>query len=124
MAGRIVSENDIDKSIVCECEEVSVAEVRYAIENLDIHNLIDLRRRTRVGMGTCQGELCACRAAGLIAKAGSCAAKAKADTAAFIDERWRGMFPVCWGDTLRENEYAEWVYAGVCGIKYEGEVHQ
>lgn len=33
-------------------------EVRYAVEALKVNNLIDLRRRTRVGMGTCQGELC------------------------------------------------------------------
>lgn len=121
MAAKIENANDIDKSMVCECEEVSVGEVRYALDNLDVNSLIDLRRRTRVGMGTCQGELCACRAAGLIAQADGCAAKAKSDTAKFIDERWRGMFPVCWGDTMRENEYAEWVYAGVCAMKNEGE---
>lgn len=121
----IHSDNSLDKSIICECEEVSVGEVQYAIDNLDVHNLIDLRRRTRVGMGTCQGELCACRAAGMLAKAGSCAAKAKDDTAKFIDERWRGMFPVSWGDTLRENEYAEWVYSGVCAMTNNTEeVHE
>ena len=58
-----------EQSLVCECEEVPESEVTNAIENLDVHNLVDLRRRTRVGMGTCQGELCACRAAGLLAKA-------------------------------------------------------
>jgi len=126
LAGGINLDDNVDKSVICECEEVSVGEVEYAIENLDVHNLIDLRRRTRVGMGTCQGELCACRAAGLLAKANGCAEKAKADTARFIDERWRGMFPVSWGDTLRENEYAEWVYAGVCGFTRDekGEVQR
>ena len=61
--------DEYDASLVCECEEVSVGEVRYAINELDVHNLVDLRRRTRVGMGTCQGELCACRAAGMLADA-------------------------------------------------------
>ena len=55
-----------DRSLVCECEEVSVGEVKYAMEKLHVHDLLNLRRRTRVGMGTCQGELCACRAAGVM----------------------------------------------------------
>ena len=51
---------------MCECEAVTAGEVQYAVENLTVNSLLDLRRRTRVGMGTCQGELCACRAAGLL----------------------------------------------------------
>ena len=51
--------------MVCECEAVTAGEVRYAVDELNVNNLVDLRRRTRVGMGTCQAELCACRAAGL-----------------------------------------------------------
>ena len=49
-----------DSALICECEEVSVAEAKFAIEKLHVHNLLNLRRRTRVGMGTCQGELCTC----------------------------------------------------------------
>ena len=52
--------------MVCECEAVTAGEVRYAVDELNVNNLVDLRRRTRVGMGTCQAELCACRAAGLM----------------------------------------------------------
>ena len=102
-------------------KDVSLGEVEYAIENLDVHNLVDLRRRTRVGMGTCQGELCACRAAGLLAKAHGCASKAIDDLRNFMNERWKGMYPVSWGETLRENEYTLWVYAGVCGINRKSE---
>ena len=65
MASKISAESDYENSLVCECEDVTVGEVKYAIEELDVTNLKDLRRRTRVGMGTCQGELCACRAAWL-----------------------------------------------------------
>lgn len=116
-AGRIDIENANDASLVCECEEVSVGEVRYAIDELDVHNLVDLRRRTRVGMGTCQGELCACRASGLLAQSHRCADRAKNDLKNFINERWKGMYPICWGDTLRESEYSQWVYSGVCGLE-------
>ena len=106
-----------DNSLICECEEVSVGEAKYALEELDVHNLVDLRRRTRVGMGTCQGELCACRAAGLVSATGRCCPRrAKEDLARFMNERWKGMAPIAWGDTLRESEYTAWVYEGVCGL--------
>ena len=54
-----------------ECKDVLLSEVMeilkeqtkldffYSNKELDVNNLVDLRRRTRVGMGTCQGELCA-----------------------------------------------------------------
>ena len=109
--------DEYDASLVCECEEVSVGEVKYAINDLDVHNLVDLRRRTRVGMGTCQGELCACRAAGMLADAHKCTDRAKGDLKNFVNERWKGMYPICWGDTLRESEYSQWIYSGVCGLE-------
>ncbi len=105
-----------DESLVCECEGVSVAEVNYAIEELGASNILNLRRRTRVGMGTCQGELCACRAAGLLSKANGCARRSIEDLASFMNERWKGMFPVAWGDTLAEAQFTSWIYEGVCGL--------
>jgi glycerol-3-phosphate dehydrogenase len=101
---------------VCECEQVSVGEVNYAINNLHVHNLINLRRRTRMGMGTCQGELCACRAAGLLGKANGCAERTLGDLSAFLNERWKGMYPIAWGETLVETQFTSWLYNGVCGI--------
>ena len=117
MAARIASESKYDNSLVCECEDVTVGEVNYAVNELDVHNLIDLRRRTRVGMGTCQGELCACRAAGLLGEAHNCSQKAKEDLASFLNERWKGLYPVAWGEALRESEYTQWIYGGVCGME-------
>lgn len=116
LSSKIDNSNKCDASLVCECEEVSVGEVNYAIKELDTYNLINLRRRTRVGMGTCQGELCACRAAGLLAKANGCAKKSAEDLASFMNERWKGMYPVAWGETLCEAQFTSWIYEGVCGL--------
>lgn len=115
-ASKISLDTDEEKSIVCECEEVPESEVQNAVENLDVHGLVDLRRRTRVGMGTCQGELCACRAAGLLAKAHGCTERARKDLKSFMNERWKGMYPVAWGETLREVEFTEWVYSECLGL--------
>ncbi len=122
LATKIGDGDSIRNSLVCECEEVSIGEVEYALENLSVNNLVDLRRRTRIGMGTCQGELCACRAAGIMGRRDPiCARKAKADLVHFLNERWKGMEPIAWGDTLRESEYTTWVYESVCGLTDETE---
>jgi len=122
LATKIGDGDSIRNSLVCECEEVSIGEVEYALENLSVNNLVDLRRRTRIGMGTCQGELCACRAAGIMGRRDPiCARRAKADLVHFLNERWKGMEPIAWGDTLRESEYTTWVYESVCGLTDETE---
>ncbi|MDD6253161.1 MAG: anaerobic glycerol-3-phosphate dehydrogenase subunit A [Bacteroidales bacterium] len=115
-ASKIGMQSKEDLSLVCECEEVPESEVNNAIQNLDVHNLVDLRRRTRVGMGTCQGELCACRAAGLLGKAHGCAERARQDLVDFMNERWKGIYPVARGESLREAEFTEWVYSECLGL--------
>ncbi|MDU1890163.1 MAG: anaerobic glycerol-3-phosphate dehydrogenase subunit A [Dysgonomonas sp.] len=118
MSENIKEDSRLDNSLVCECEDVTVAEVKYALEELNVKSLVDLRRRTRVGMGTCQGELCACRAAGIMGSENMfCTERAKEDLALFLNERWKGVYPIAWGDTLRESEYTSWVYESICGLK-------
>ncbi|MDR0763035.1 MAG: anaerobic glycerol-3-phosphate dehydrogenase subunit A [Bacteroidales bacterium] len=98
------------RSVLCPCEEITSGEVIYAQKELGISNLMDLRRRTRVGMGECQGEICICRAAGLL----GCN---KDEVTHFLQERWKGITPVAWGDALRESEITEMMYGGICGFK-------
>lgn len=116
MSRYIPAQSGVDEALVCECEQVSVGEVNYAIDNLYVENLINLRRRTRLGMGTCQGELCACRAAGLIDRATRCTERTLCDLKGFLNERWKGMYPIAWGETLVETHFTSWLYRGVCGL--------
>ena len=67
-------------------------------------------------MGTCQGELCACRAAGMLAASHGCAERARKDMREFMNERWKGSRPIAWGDTLRECEFTNWIYNHVLGL--------
>ncbi len=105
-----------DAALVCECERVSVAEVKYAIDSLDVTHLDDLRRRTRIGMGTCQGHICAMRAAGILAQRKSTTQRAEEFVADFVEERWKGVRPVAWGDSLVEAQFTQWFYDGICGL--------
>lgn len=108
-----------DKAMVCECEHTSVGEMKYAIEKLHVNNLTNMRRRTRMGMGSCQGKLCACRAATLLCKASGDAESTLADLASFMNERWKGMRPVAWGSTLNEAQLTTTIYEGLCGLSMD-----
>lgn len=106
-----------DKTMVCECEHVSVGEMKFAIEKLHVSNLTNMRRRTRMGMGSCQGKLCACRTAALLCKHRGAPEKALNDLAAFMNERWKGMRPVACGPTLSEAQLTATIYEGLCGLQ-------
>lgn len=88
-------------NLVCECENVTEEEIRYAVDNLEARDFTMLRRRTRLGMGTCQGQFCARRASGFLPDA---------DLKDFVRERWKGIVPVAWGDALREAQLTQWIY--------------
>ena len=99
------------REVLCECEQVTRAEIRYAVQHFGVRNISDLRRHTRIGMGTCQGSFCIRKVA--VALAGELGDPALADTFVkeYLQERWKGMTPVLWGDTLREGEYMHKVHS-------------
>lgn len=118
--GTMVSKMDFatKSEVLCECEHVTRAEIAYAVKYLDVHNMMDLRRRTRVGMGTCQGSFCMKKVAAALAEELGCPEKTDEFVQEYLRERWKGMIPVCWGDALREAEYMRKLYADKAG---EGE---
>lgn len=96
--------------LVCECEHVSRAEVSYAVKELGVTSLDDLRRRTRVGMGTCQSTFCIDKAAAVLAEELGTPQKASELKREFLQQRWKGIKPVCWGEQLREAERMQELY--------------
>ena len=57
--------------IICRCEEITEAEVLAAIR-AGAKTLNDVKRRTRTGMGLCQGKTCQRLVAGLLAQELGC----------------------------------------------------
>lgn len=116
LSTNIKYDKDYDDALVCECEQVSVGEIKYAMDALHVNNLVNLRRRTRMGMGTCQAGICASRAAAILGtKYGN--DRALEDLRSFLQERWKGIRPVAWGRSLAESYFTSWIYKGVCGMK-------
>ncbi|HEY9065858.1 MAG TPA: (2Fe-2S)-binding protein, partial [Burkholderiaceae bacterium] len=58
-----------DELLVCRCEEVSAGTLRACVRETGTRELNRLKALTRIGMGRCQGRLCAPAAARLLADA-------------------------------------------------------
>jgi glycerol-3-phosphate dehydrogenase len=116
------------KLLLCECELVTLAEFEAAASESHGLSLSDIRRRTRLGMGTCQGNFCALRAGGALAEASLRAGGAQADAGLnaalsplrifqdFLEERWHGIRPLLWGRQLREVELERGIYAASLNV--------
>ncbi len=64
-----VNSKEPDKHMICRCEKVTEAEIVDALgRGIKIKSIDAIKRRTRAGMGMCQGAFCGPRVRALIAK--------------------------------------------------------
>ncbi|MEF8775362.1 MAG: anaerobic glycerol-3-phosphate dehydrogenase subunit GlpA [Haloarculaceae archaeon] len=89
--------------VVCECEAVTRAEVRDAIddETGETADLNEVRIRTRASMGTCQGGRCVHRMAAELHPAEGQRTVRRAANDLF-EERWKGQRHALWGEQLTQ----------------------
>jgi len=108
-----------DEQLICECELVPRWKVEQAIERRATTNLDDIRRLLRLGMGPCQGGFCIYRAAGILHGLDHLDAE-QADGALlqFLKERWKGIWPVLYGDQLRQARLDDWIFQGVLDVEH------
>jgi NADPH-dependent 2,4-dienoyl-CoA reductase/sulfur reductase-like enzyme len=62
------AEEVADNTLVCRCEEVDACALRKAVRDYDLTELNRLKAISRIGMGRCQGRMCAAAAAELLAR--------------------------------------------------------
>lgn len=116
-----LQEEDLLNTLVCECEQVTLGEIESVIDEGKF-NLGDIRRRTRLGMGPCQGTFCHHRAVGLVVERGLTTVD-EAEQALFqaIKERQKGMNVVSIGETAKQLELMKVIYHVSLGMKKEDE---
>ena len=111
--------NLIDEQVICECELVPRSKLEEAITRTASTNLDDIRRQLRLGMGPCQGGFCIYRATGILhGLDGLSAQDADASLLAFLQERWKGVWPVLHGDQLRQARLDDWIFQGVLDVAH------
>lgn len=108
-----------DEQMVCECELVARSTLEETITRTGSTNLDDLRRRLRLGMGPCQGGFCIYRATGILhGLDGISAQRADGALLGFLQERWKGVWPVLYGDQLRQARLDDWIFQGILDVEH------
>jgi glycerol-3-phosphate dehydrogenase len=83
----------------------------------DTTNLDDIRRAMRLGMGPCQGGFCIYRATGILHSLKKLdATTANRSLGRFLQERWKGVNPVLYGDQLRQARLDDWIFQGLLDV--------
>jgi glycerol-3-phosphate dehydrogenase len=107
-----------DAEIICDCEIITRGELEEALEGLSLKGLREILHRTRLAKGTCQGAFCSYRLLGMLHGMGKVGAMdSNAQIKKFLEERWRGIRPVLWGDQLREHQFIEEIYLGILNLE-------
>jgi glycerol-3-phosphate dehydrogenase len=108
-----------DDQLICECELIPRRQLEQAIDERGTASLDDLRRLLRLGMGPCQGGFCVYRATGILhGLEGIDTAQANAALLEFVRERWKGVWPILYGDQARQARFDEWIFQGVLDVEH------
>lgn len=104
------------EDLLCECELVTRGQLEKALRKPGSPKLDDLRRDFRLGMGPCQGAFCAYRAAGIAAQINPALLNA-GYLQDFVNERWKGLRPVAWGENLRQMDFFRRTHIELLGLQ-------
>ncbi len=111
--------NTPDKTVLCPCEPVTVAEIKYSAAHEWAEGLGDLFRRTKVSSGACQGCQCAVPTASCLGEVkGWTAQESINDLIKFLDFQWGARRSVVTGEQLAQEEINQGVFRGTLGLHY------
>jgi glycerol-3-phosphate dehydrogenase len=105
--------------LICECELVSRNRLEAAMRRRDTTDLDDIRRTIRLGMGPCQGGFCIYRATGILHQVEKISGEvANHSLLTFLQERWKGVQPILYGDQLRQARLDDWIFQGLLDVNH------
>ena len=108
-----------DEQLICECELVGRRRLEEAMRRRGTLDLDDIRRSLRLGMGPCQGGFCIYRATGIMHTVERLdGAQAAAALRHFLQERWKGVQPILYGDQLRQARLDDWIFQGLLDVEH------
>jgi glycerol-3-phosphate dehydrogenase len=108
-----------DEQLICECELVGRGRLEETMRRRGTVNLDDIRRSLRLGMGPCQGGFCIYRATGILHGVGRLdGEQASESLRRFLQERWKGVWPILYGDQLRQARLDDWIFQGLLDVEH------
>jgi glycerol-3-phosphate dehydrogenase len=102
--------------ILCDCEFIQRGEVEGLLKERKLKVLQDILHRKRLAQGTCQGGFCVYRLLGVLHDLKRIKEESNETLRGFLEERWKGIRPVLWGATLRQEELIEAIYKGIFNL--------
>ena len=104
------------EEILCDCELIRREEVEGLLKEEKLKDLRDILHRTRLAKGTCQGGFCVYRLLGVLHDLRMTEKDSNKILKGFLEERWKGIRPVLWGTSLKEEELIENIYKGIFNL--------
>ncbi len=102
---QIIEQDPTNAQMICNCEPVLKAEILHCIKHEYVLTLDDIRRRTRLGCGPCQGMGCAYKAGIILGEQlGWSWTEIRDEINRFLQERWKGRRPVLRGVQLNQEQ--------------------
>ena len=102
--------------ILCDCELIRREEVETLLKEWKLKDLQDILHRTRLAKGTCQGGFCVYRLLGTLHDLRMAGEDSNKMLKGFLEERWKGIRPILWGTSLKEEELIESIYKGIFNL--------
>jgi glycerol-3-phosphate dehydrogenase len=102
--------------ILCDCELIRREEVETLVKKWKLKDLQDILHRTRLAKGTCQGGFCVYRLLGVLHDLRMVGRDPNQVLKGFLEERWKGIRPILWGTSLKEEELIENIYKGIFNL--------
>ena len=102
--------------ILCDCELIRREEVEGLLKEGKLKDLQDILHRTRLAKGTCQGGFCVYRLLGMLHDLRMAERDSNKMLKGFLEERWKGIRPILWGTSLKEEELIENIYKGIFNL--------
>jgi glycerol-3-phosphate dehydrogenase len=107
------------EQLICECELIGRRRLEETMRARATTNLDDIRRSLRLGMGPCQGGFCIYRATGILHEVDELdGAQASESLRHFLEERWKGGYPILYGDQLRQARLDDWIFQGLLDVEH------
>jgi glycerol-3-phosphate dehydrogenase len=112
-------EDRLDDQILCECELMSRRQWVGALREQPNATFDDLRRQLRLGMGPCQGGFCSMRATGVALETHHIdIERATGLLRLFLKNRWIGIWPILYGDQVRQTALDNWIFQGTLDLEH------
>ncbi len=109
----------LDEQIICECELMSRRMFTDALASQPKGTFDDLRRQLRLGMGPCQGGFCSMRATGIALESDHIdIERATGLLRLFLKNRWIGLWPILYGDQVRQTALDNWIFQGTLDVEH------